>query len=262
MSRRYRDADFLRTQYVEKGKSSNEIADLCGSSASTIRRWLDRHDIDDDRRYQDREWLHEQYVENRRDQRAIADECGVATTTICHWLARLDITDGESLATGECDTCGDSFRYYPSVRDGQYCSTDCAGKPRRRQVEIECPGCGEPFERRQSLDTEYCSMACWGEDNGIDVGGGVSTRYRDGWYRQRRRALDRDDYRCTTCGITNEEHEARFGFGLDVHHIVPLRLFVKWDRPVRDAHSLRNLTTVCRTHHPDAPGETVADDRI
>jgi len=104
MCRRYRDADFLRTQYVEDGKSSNDIAELCGTSPSTIRRWLDRHDIDDDRRYQDRDWLYEQYVENRRDQQAIADECNVATTTICHWLARLDITDGESLVTGSLDS--------------------------------------------------------------------------------------------------------------------------------------------------------------
>jgi 5-methylcytosine-specific restriction endonuclease McrA len=258
MSRRYRDADFLRTQYVEKGKSSNEIADLCGSSASTIRRWLDRHDIDDDRRYQDRQWLREQYVQKRRDQRAIADECDVATTTICHWLARLDITDGESLVCGACDTCGEQFRYYPSVRDGQFCSNDCAGKPRRRQIEVTCPGCGETFERRQSLDTEYCSMACWAQDNGY--GTGVSTQYRDGWYRRRRRALERDGYQCTTCGITDQEHRERFGFGLDVHHVVPLRLFVKRDLPVREAHSLRNLVTVCRSHHPDAPGKTVEDD--
>lgn len=256
MSRRYRDAEFLRAQYIENGKSSNEIAEICGTSPSTIRRWLDRHDIDDDRRYQDPEWLYEQYVEQRRDQQAIADECHVAKTTICHWLARLDITDGESLVTDECDTCGETFRFYPSVRDGQFCSNDCAGKPRRRQVEIECPGCGETFERRQSLDTEYCSLGCWADEYGV----GVSTLYRDGWYRQRRNALQRDGYRCTVCGITNEEHDTRFGFGLDVHHIVPLRAFAKRDLPIADAHSLRNLITVCRTHHPDAPGETVEVD--
>ncbi|RXK51613.1 hypothetical protein [Halorientalis pallida] len=86
MGRRYRDAEFLRTQHVESGKSSTEIAQPCGTSPSTIRRRLARHDIE----------------------------------------------DGESLTTGECATCGDSFRYYPSVRDGQFCSNDCAGKPRRR----------------------------------------------------------------------------------------------------------------------------------
>lgn len=144
----------------------------------------------------------------------------------------------------------------PAVRDGQFCSNDCAGKPRRRRVEIERPGCGETFERRQSLDTEYCSLGCWADEYGV----GVSTLYRDGWYRQRRNALQRDGYRCTVCGITNEEHDTRFGFGLDVHHIVPLRAFAKRDLPIADAHSLRNLITVCRTHHPDAPGETVEVD--
>lgn len=262
MSSRYRDAESLRTRYAENGRSSNEIAEMCGTSSSTTRRWLDRHDIDAVHRYQDRQWLREQYVEKRRDQQDVADECNVAKTTICHWLARLDITGGESLATSACETCGEDFRYYPSVRDGQFCSNDCAGKPRRRQVELTCPGCKKTFERRQSLDTEYCSMACWGQNNDIYIEDDVSTHYRDGWYRQRRRALERDDYRCTVCGITNEEHEAQFGFGFDVHHAVPLRLFVKREKPVRDAHSLRNLTTVCRTHHPDTPGETVDTDQI
>jgi hypothetical protein len=31
---------------------------------------------------------------------------------------------------------------------------------------------------------------------------------------------------------------------------------------VRDAHSLRKLILVCRTYHPDAPGETVDTDQI
>lgn len=256
MSRRYRDAEVLRTQYVESGKSSTEIGEMCGTSPSAIRRWLARHDIDDDRRYQDRQWLREQYVEKRRDQQDIADECNVAETTICHWLARLDITDGESLATSACETCGEEFRYYPSVRDGQFCSNDCAGKPRRRQVELTCSGCEETFERRQSLDTEYCSMACWGQDNRVETSGYYSTH----WIKQREKALVRDDYRCTVCGIHDEEHRRRFGRGVEVHHIVPVRLFKIWEKPPEHAHLLRNLVTVCRTHHPDAPGTTVEPD--
>ena len=49
-----------------------------------------------------------------------------------------------------------------------YCSNGCANDERKRQVEVECTGCGETFERRASLDTEYCSMACWGQDIRIE----------------------------------------------------------------------------------------------
>lgn len=107
-------------------------------SHSTISRWLDRHDIDREPRYRDRTWLYEEYVENRRHQDEIADECGVGKTTICHWLARFGITDNESLDTDECLTCGETFRYYPSVRDGQFCSNECAKDQDKRQVTITC----------------------------------------------------------------------------------------------------------------------------
>ena len=255
VSRRYRDEEFLHEQYVSRRKSIPEIADDCGVSSSTISRWLDRNGIEREAKYQRREWLREEYVEKRRNQQEIADECGVAVTTICHWLSRLGITDGESMTAGECVTCGETFQYYPSVRDGEYCSNQCAKDPQKRQVEVVCEGCGEPFSRWQSLDTEYCSMSCWSEDNYT-----IEDRnklYRGIWHRRRRQALRRDNQQCTVCGISNQEHEERFGQELDVHHVVPVRLFEKWDVPIEDAHCLRNLVTVCRTHHPDAPGTTV-----
>lgn len=253
MTRRYRDAEFLREQYVERRKSAAEISSLCDASSSTVSRWLERHGIERNPRYQDRKWLFEQYVERRRDQQAIAADCGVATSTICHWLSRLGITDGESMETGECVTCGEQFRYYPSVRDGQFCSNECSNEPRKRRVEVTCPNCEETFERWQSLDTEYCSLRCWGSDYGVET----DNLYREGWNQKRRQALERDGFQCTVCGITAEEHNKQFGFGLDVHHVVPVRLFAQWDKPLEDAHAVRNLETVCRTHHPDAPGETV-----
>lgn len=126
---------------------------------------------------QNREWVMEQYVEKRRLQKDIADECNVAKTTVCRWLSRLEITDGESMETGECVVCGESFRHRPSVRGGRFCSNECSNARRKRQVEVTCPNCGATFERRKSLDTEYCSIKCWAEEYGV----GESTLYRSGW---------------------------------------------------------------------------------
>lgn len=255
MDRRYRDADFLRRRYVEAGQSASDIAEDCGVSESTVSRWLDRHGIEREPNYQDRAWLAEQYVDCGRRQQDIADDCGVTKSTISHWLSRHGITEGASYERTQCDTCGDHFRYAPALRDGVYCSNACANDQRKRQVTVECVGCGETFERRASLDTEYCSMACWGEDTGANH----ERFYRSRWHKQRRKAMRRDDHRCAVCGISNEEHEQRFGQELDVHHRIPVRLFANWDLPLDDAHTLRNLVTVCRTHHPDAPGETVEE---
>lgn len=250
MDKRYRDPEYLYQEYVEAGKSGTAIAEQCGVAPNTISRWLDRHDIDRKPRYQRAEWLRTEYVQKVKSQAQIADDCDVAKTTICHWLARHGITDGESLAVDTCETCDEEFRYYPSVRDGQFCSNDCARVPDKRQVEITCPGCESTFRRRASLDTEYCSMACWSDD----YDGCSRWWYGREWQEAREKALKRDNYRCTKCGMSDEEHREKCGRGLEVHHTVPIRLFDAWDKPIEDAHTLRNLTTRCRTHHPDAPG--------
>lgn len=243
---RYRDAEFLRKEYVEQRRSAATIADNCDVSASTISRWLERHGIDRDPAYQNESWLREQYCERGRKIADIAADCGVGKSTISYWLGRHDITERESLSTTECETCGRAFRYYPSVRDGRYCSNECAHEPTKRQVTVTCPNCDTEFQRRASLDTEYCSPACWSEDlyPGTD-------RYTGRWYRQRRNALERDNRRCTICGISEKAHQERAGQGLDVHHSVPVRLFDRWGVPVSDAHELRNLVTVCRSCHFD-----------
>jgi len=257
MDRRYRDPDFLEEQYVEQQKSAAEIADLCGVSSSAVSRYLHRHGVNRSPRHQNRDWLSEQYVEEGRDQADIADDCGVATTTICHWLGKFGITDGDAYETDVCNVCGESFRYAPSLRNGLYCSNSCAHEPDKNKVEVSCAGCDKSFERWPSLDTEYCSLDCWSENTASDSD--PSTLYAGIWQKRRRQAMRRDGFECVVCGISNQEHKELFGRSLEVHHEVPVRLFDAWDCPIEDAHSLRNLTTVCRTHHPDAPGSTVGE---
>lgn len=250
MSRRYRNPQFLREQYIEERKSVPEIAELCGVSSSTVSRWLERHGIERDPRYQDEAWLRTQYVEQSPQQDEIAAECGVSETTICYWLGRLEITDGASLETTECTTCGDTFRYYPSVRDGQFCSAECEREQRKRQETVTCPGCGDTFERRASLETRYCSMTCWG----IDFREDTDRFYSAGWKSRRRQALQRDQFECTLCGLCDTAHRVITGRQLDVHHFVPVRTFAKQDRPPEEAHSLDNLMTVCQMCRPDRFG--------
>lgn len=83
-------------------------------------------------------------------------------------------------------------------------------------------------------------------------------KYGASWRRQRRKALERSDYQCERCGITDEEHRARHveptrgvGFGLDVHHRVSVRLFKQWDLPIDDANAVSNLEVLCQSCHQD-----------
>lgn len=60
------------------------------------------------------------------------------------------------------------------------------------------------------------------------------------WERQRRKALERDGYRCMVCGRRDR---------LEVHHLRPRWTF---GDNVRDMHALDNLVTLCPKHHAEA----------
>ncbi|PSQ56992.1 HNH endonuclease [Halobacteriales archaeon SW_7_71_33] len=163
----------------------------------------------------------------------------------------------------ECERCGSEFAYYPSDKDGVYCP-DCVeradeflGTPYAEGVDVkretkECDYCGE---RREVLRSEikqghgrFCSREClseWMSENRVGENHhrwkGGKTRYLGGWKRSRMEAVERDDHECQRCGKTEDE----IGRNPDVHHITPVREF----EDPRQAHSLDNLVTLCRSCH-------------
>lgn len=175
----------------------------------------------------------------------------------------------------ECEICGDEFEYYPSAKEGLYCSRcveeedwryrpDVSGPNNPRwsggEQAIPCDRCGTKVVRRQSNITGehvFCSDECqyeWVSDEFTGEGhpnwkGGVEANYGKGWNRVRKRALERDGYACVLCGTTKEE----LGRNPDVHHIVPVRAFV--ETPVTtesDAHYLENVVSLCPACHRKA----------
>ena len=77
--------------------------------------------------------------------------------------------------------------------------------------------------------------------------------YGPNWPAQRKRALERDNHQCQTpdCEFNAETHLDRFGCGLAVHHIIPLRSYIdeRGNIDYERANALRNLVTVCQVHH-------------
>jgi hypothetical protein len=53
----------------------------------------------------------------------------------------------------------------------------------------------------------------------------------------------RDGYRCTRCGMTNDEHKAVTGRALEVHRLTPA-----------SAYTLEGCTTLCQRCHDTTPG--------
>jgi len=110
----YTDPEWLREQHWDQGRTLNEMGELAGVSGTTVRRWMDKHDIerrsnieaqtDGDRElYTDPDWLQEQYWDQERTVAEIGELTGVSETTIRRWMDRHNI---ETRSNSEAQTDG------------------------------------------------------------------------------------------------------------------------------------------------------------
>lgn len=171
-----------------------------------------------------------------------------------------------------CEACDDSFSYYPSEKDGVYCSLCVKTENWRPQPNIErsqnprwkggrqsyhCAMCGDEVRRYPSevtSDVVLCGTDCqsdWLSEAFEGEGhpnwkGGSSSDYGKGWAEIRRRALERDGHACVMC----QKSKGELGRNPDVHHIVPVREFRESNQhQLEDAHSLHNVATLCISCH-------------
>lgn len=75
--------------------------------------------------------------------------------------------------------------------------------------------------------------------------GGYEPYYGPNWYDQRRAARKRDAYECAACGLSDGDHIQKYGWELEVHHIIPASQFGDYG----EMNDLDNLITLCREHH-------------
>lgn len=161
----------------------------------------------------------------------------------------------------ECEHCGETLYKADWERERHeyfYCD-DCWGNV---TVEITCEWCGgkkEVWPSHDHDDRRYCSIDCLGQWMSDNLTGEDHPRWQPGekpeyygpnWRKNRRRALERDQYRCQHCGITQPEHVVEYGESLTVHHLEPIRTYAtdnEWD--YEQANRLENLQTLCRSCH-------------
>lgn len=65
--------------------------------------------------------------------------------------------------------------------------------------------------------------------------------YPSDWNQRRKNVLERDNYTCQGCGISNEKAKERTNRGLHAHHRTPIS--------EGGSHSLQNLIALCETCH-------------
>lgn len=171
----------------------------------------------------------------------------------------------------ECFTCGQEMtvqKHREEAYEHVFCSLSCQGEwrsdtfvgeshPQYDSVAVECSICGDEIERAKGrvemYEDQLCSKDCfkaWCSE--IRVGeknpsweGGYEPFYGSRWSHVRRLVLERDGYECQSCGFSREDSYEKYGWDLEVHHIIPLRTF---DDPGA-ANELDNLTTLCRACH-------------
>lgn len=165
----------------------------------------------------------------------------------------------------ECETCGERFREFQSRIErgkGRFCSQKC--KHSAGGVTVVCYRCGEQTERHrvERYDNQYCSRECYfamREERGENAVGWIDGRFGNPEYfrnynkrfrENRKKALQRDNETCQSCGLSNQEHVKGYDHGLYVHHIQPLASF----GVSGDGHDLQNLVSLCIQCHRDWEG--------
>lgn len=167
----------------------------------------------------------------------------------------------------KCLYCQTIKEFRPSSipKSKRFCSKKCwyswnTGSNNRlqKQIEVECNFCRHKFKKIPSHIGEfnYCSRKCSdidsrekrkGENNRM-WRGGVRLRRGSNWGTIRKEVLEKCDYLCAHCGMTEEAHKLKYKRSFDVHHkITPFRL--DFD------NSPENLEALCLKCHGKAEKE-------
>lgn len=243
---KYRDAEWLREQYVGQRRSTYDIAKQIDCSSTTVSRWLKNHGIETrssghrpcDQRLNDEEWLREQYKKGDKKPYRVARLCDCSSTTAQKWLVRHGIADESPTSTG-----------YEKLENEEWLRNEWLRKGRTQtDIADEC-GCQIELVRRwldrHQIDTQSVRDFS-GENNPNWAGGDVT--YGPGWDESKRREVrKRDGHTCQdpACSVTQDGHLVQYDQKLHVHHLIKARDI---DDP-EERNAPENLITLCRDCH-------------
>lgn len=152
-----------------------------------------------------------------------------------------------------CKRCNKSFATYRVNQE--FCSQGCATGYRRAtgitMITKPCEWCGNDFTSKKTKNRRFCGHECaslflaverLGENNPLWKGGAPKRRGHN-WKKQRKLAINRDNFTCQICGKRQKPHQHHI---VDVHHITKYSAF---NGDWLSANQLTNLITLCRKCH-------------
>jgi hypothetical protein len=176
-----KDADWLRHQYVDLGRSTEDLAAELGCVRETVRYHLRKYGIPQRASWpgktsnaskfpqlHDEAWLRERYVDQQLSAEAIAAEVGCSAPTVLYHLREFNIPRRGRILAGDyvvdwrakaCERCSGTF--FPSGPAQRFCSQDCRAGTRA------CEQCGRPFrvplpkgKKAPISQKRFCSKDC------------------------------------------------------------------------------------------------------
>jgi hypothetical protein len=185
------------------------------------------------------------------------------------YISKFNPASQQNRVRVKCAHCGRPMSMQPYRTKGvkhNFCSMECLGAYTAQQrweghepktVTVQCFYCDNEFElaawayaskRRRGQTRFFCDRACFsawksatwnGEANPAWKGGW--TPHGTGWDAIREVVRHEQDYQCADCGVTEEQ----LGKQLDVHHLVPARVFASSN----EASQRQNLIGLCHPCH-------------
>lgn len=251
-SRRWREfeTDFLRKHY-NKDMGPADVSNELNRSKSAVKHKASKLDFTKSDKYSEEE---ENYLRNNRLKPAhmLANKLDRSVASVRTKLQR----EGWSRSEEEIKKIFE-----------KYVNREKENNPRWEggKVNVECAWCGEKLKRRPYRVREsknfFCDFECLGKwrsenksgENHPRWEGGKSIQYGKNWEKNREKRLEKDNYSCQICGMTNQESIEEYGTGLHIHH---KKKFSKFKNSA-EANKVSNLVSLCRECHNLAEGRDI-----
>jgi len=267
----WRDEETLIELYHGKGMSTLEIGKELGCASTTVVKWMDRLDIESrslsevweitehphkNGRYNtpdellDESWLYQQYHEKEKSAAEISRMLDCTDHTVRRWL----------------DKHGIEKRSLKEVNRAKHTPDELLDESwlRKQYVEDELT----VIEIAEKLGCSQAPVSRWVREYGIEhrnIRSGKDhphynenkdeVSYGPGWMDIAAQVRERDNHSCQRCGMENSEHIEKYGNGLTVHHIKPLKQFKEGEEiDYSEANDTSNLITLCYICHDKLEG--------
>lgn len=273
----WQDESTLRELYVKQGKSTLEVAEELDCSPNTVKKWMDRNDIETrdisdavpsgeehvffrehpntPEELQNEEWLRQKYHGQEKMTTEIATELDCSRTAVIDWIDRHGIDKRTSEETSRLKSEKMVERRTPDeLRNREFLYRLYVEENLTTTEIANRIGCTDStvgrWLKQHDIDITDDYDYPTGEDHHMYSGGRVDD-YGTNWESIASDIRERDEYTCQRCGMSQENHIDKYDCRLSVHHIIPRSEFKdeQGNMNFSKANDPNNLISLCVSCH-------------